>query len=144
MGIPALPFCHLKLKGTRIIQGYPKIIKTIGDHLRKRRLQLGLFQKEVARLIGVSEATVYNWEKRRTDPPAKYFAKIINFLGYVPYSPGMSFGKRMLLIRKSLGLSQKEFSKILGLDEGTVLRIEKGRSKPAKGSLDKIKKILKI
>jgi len=26
----------------------------------------------------VSEATVYNWEKGRTDPPAKYFAKGIN------------------------------------------------------------------
>jgi len=55
----------------------------------------------------------------------------------------MLFGKRMSLIRKSLGLSEKEFSKILGLDQGTVLRIEKGRSKPAKGSLEKIKKFLK-
>jgi DNA-binding XRE family transcriptional regulator len=47
---------------------YPREFKTLGDHLRKRRLELGLLQREVAERLGVDETTVYNWERNRTNP----------------------------------------------------------------------------
>ena len=37
--IPALPFCHVRLSGPKPLpKAYPKHLKTLGDHIRKRRL----------------------------------------------------------------------------------------------------------
>ncbi len=36
---------------------------SIGDHIRKKRLQLGLFQRELAQQLGVNVWTILNWEK---------------------------------------------------------------------------------
>ena len=139
-GIPALPFCHLKLKAQKPIHGYPKNIKTIGDHIRKKRLDLGLYQKDVAKIIGVSEATIYNWENRRTlEPPVSVYPKIFMFLGYVPYDSMMPFCERLVVWRKSLGLTQREFARQVGLDTGTILRWEKRKTKPGRKAVEKIK-----
>jgi DNA-binding XRE family transcriptional regulator len=35
---------------------------TLGDHLRHRRLELGLRQKEIAGHLGVTESCIWNWE----------------------------------------------------------------------------------
>ena len=81
--IPALPFCHVSLKGPKPSpSAYPKILKTLGDHIRKKRLDLGLLQKEVAERIGVGKTTIYNWEKNRTTPASRFRRRIIQFLGY--------------------------------------------------------------
>ncbi|MFQ6616496.1 MAG: helix-turn-helix transcriptional regulator [Fidelibacterota bacterium] len=59
---------------------YPTVIKTLGDRLRKRRLDLGLLQKDVAKRLRVSEETVVNWELNRTKPQVRLRGKLINFL----------------------------------------------------------------
>ena len=41
---------------------------------------MGLFQKDVARIIGISTDTVTNWEKDRTKPSLKNLSKIEQFL----------------------------------------------------------------
>jgi len=65
-GIPALPFCHLTLRAQKPSEKpYPASLDTWGDHIRKKRLDLDLFQKQAADLMGVDEATVYNWENHR-------------------------------------------------------------------------------
>src|SRR5205807_818571 len=54
-GSPALPFCDVHLKGKiryRRNPNYPSALNTLGDHLQKRRLELGLTWKAVAALIG--------------------------------------------------------------------------------------------
>ncbi|MBW2271289.1 MAG: helix-turn-helix transcriptional regulator [Deltaproteobacteria bacterium] len=58
----------------------------IGDHLLKRRHELGLQQREVAERIGINEWTVANWEKRRTSPTIRHWPKVIEWLGYKPQS----------------------------------------------------------
>jgi len=65
-----LPFCHIALqaKKPRLSQ-YPRQIDTLGDHIRKGRFELGLFQRDMAEKIGVSEATIYNWEGNRRARP---------------------------------------------------------------------------
>jgi len=47
---------------------WPKEVRTLGDELRRRRLELGLLQREVADRPGVSEASVWQWERNRTNP----------------------------------------------------------------------------
>src|SRR3990167_3741304 len=37
--------------------------KTLGEHIKRRRLELGLEQKDVAKQLGVTTDTVLNWEK---------------------------------------------------------------------------------
>lgn len=36
--------------------------QTIGDHIRNARLDRGLFQKDVAEIIGVSISSIEHWE----------------------------------------------------------------------------------
>ncbi len=81
----ALPFCHFE-KTTKkpISKAYPKRLITIGDHIRKRRLDLKLTQIQLAGLIGVDEMTIVNWELNYTKPLDKHVDKIIDFLGYDP------------------------------------------------------------
>jgi transcriptional regulator with XRE-family HTH domain len=50
-------------------KGYPVPPVTIGEHLRKRRLDLGLLQSQVAERIGVTPSTVWNWEHGRLPKP---------------------------------------------------------------------------
>ena len=64
---------------------YPKELKTLGDHLRKRRLELKMLQKEVAEKLGTTPCTIRNWEKNRSNPSLGFIPKIIQFLGYMPY-----------------------------------------------------------
>lgn len=40
-----------------------------------------LLQKDLARLIGVDETTVYNWERGYSRPPLRFMPKILGFLG---------------------------------------------------------------
>jgi len=41
---------------------YPQTSNTLGDHLRKKRLDLKLHQTDVAKLPGAETATVTYWE----------------------------------------------------------------------------------
>jgi len=79
----ALPFCHRVLRGQKPQSPkYPNELKSLGDHIRRRRLDLGLLQRQVAQQIGVDETTVYNWERNATSPSVRHFPAITQFLGY--------------------------------------------------------------
>jgi len=58
---------------------YPANPKTIGEHIRKRRMDLGLMQREVAKIIGVTESTIWNWENG-WDIQKKYMKRVGGFL----------------------------------------------------------------
>ncbi len=47
---------------------YPKHPENFGERIRKKRMDLGLTMKEIARRLGVSETTVYNWEIKNIRP----------------------------------------------------------------------------
>jgi len=98
--------------------------------MRKRRLDRGLLQREVAAQIGVNKDTIYNWETNRTTPEAQFIPKIINFLGFAPYDPGWSFGLRLKAMRTAVGLSQQQLARRTGLDEGTIAKWEREDHKP--------------
>ena len=60
--------------------GYPVNPKTIGEYIRKKRMDNRLMQSEVANIIGVSEESIWNWEHGRTKPSKKNLKIINNFV----------------------------------------------------------------
>ena len=63
--------------------GYPVSPKTVGEHIRKKRMDCRLMQSDVANIIGVSEESIWSWENGRTKPSKKNL-EIIN--AFVPAS----------------------------------------------------------
>lgn len=123
-----MPFCRFSLKARKPLSiQYHKSLETIGDHLRKRRLDLGLLQREVALLLGSTECSVYLWETNRTSPTFPFLPKIIEFLGYCPVDPSDTPGRRLLWARLCNGLSQSRMAKAIGVDPNTLWRLEKGK-----------------
>src|ERR1039458_9382279 len=111
----ALPFCHFNLRAARSkSERYPKELNTLGDHIRTRRLDLKLLQKQVAAQIGVHEITISNWEGNAAVPAIRYTPAIIQFLGYDPLPPANSFPERIATARRALGLSLRKMAEKLG------------------------------
>jgi DNA-binding transcriptional regulator YiaG len=50
---------------------YPKNPKTLGDYIRKWRMEQGISQLDLAETLGVDEMTVVNWEIRGMVPRIK-------------------------------------------------------------------------
>jgi len=61
-------------------KGYPQKPRNLGERLRKKRMDMGLFQKDIAKIIGVSTDTITYWEKGRTHPTKQNLEKVIDFL----------------------------------------------------------------
>ncbi|MCK4673518.1 helix-turn-helix transcriptional regulator [candidate division WOR-3 bacterium] len=61
-------------------KGYSIKPKTLGEKIRKHRMDLGLFQKDVAKFVGVKTDTVTLWEKDKTKPSKENLRKIKLFL----------------------------------------------------------------
>ena len=100
--------------------------KTLGDHLRRHRLGLGLLQTEVAQIIGVCEDTIRNWENNRTNPALHFISQIIQFLSYAPWESCKTLGGQLLTNRRALGISQENLAKTIGVDPSTLGRWGRG------------------
>ena len=142
MGIPALPFCQTILKAPRPLpSAYPRELKTLGDHLKKKRLDSKILQRKVAQVLGADETSICNWENNRTSPALRVIPCIIDSLGYslADDMSDRSLGDRILGYRRMHGVSQKELARQLGVDAGALSRWEKGRYVPAERFLEALK-----
>ena len=138
-----MPFCHLTLRaGKPLSPRYPRELKTLGDHLRKRRLDLGLLQREVAERLGADKASVVNWESNATHPALHWRPRIIEFLGYAPWDPAWTPGERLRTAREAMGLSQRRVSDRLGVDQGTVAQWEGKGARPGREVLQRFRRLL--
>jgi transcriptional regulator with XRE-family HTH domain len=126
MDIPAFPFCNVTLRGQKPRPGYPDEPKTLGERLLKRRLDLGLRQRDVAKRLGASHQSYENWEMDKHEPEFRFWPGIISFLGYDPSPEPLSFGERIRATRRREGLSQHGLAERLGLDPSTVTAWERG------------------
>jgi DNA-binding transcriptional regulator YiaG len=83
--VPSLlrcPFLLLSAEGQKPKDPrYPTELKTIVDRLWARRMDLGLRQKDVAKLLGVTVDSVCYWENGRRVPPCRnMLRRLANFL----------------------------------------------------------------
>jgi DNA-binding XRE family transcriptional regulator len=119
--------------------------QTIGEHLRNRRLELGLLQKHVAALIGVSEDCISYWENNRSNPATRYFPNIIKFLEYIPvHNHASNLAEKIKLYRFWNGMTQRELAIKINVNESTILHYEKGNHEPSPRILAKLTPLLNI
>jgi len=117
-----VPFCRdtpLTLK-TQKPKDYSETPATLGEHLKKRRRELGLLLREAGVQMGVSAETVANWEKGKTKPVAAQFKPVAAFLGYDPTPEAQTFAERLEAKQRRLGTSLAQIARHLGWDPGSL------------------------
>jgi len=138
-----LPFSRLETSVPKPIgKGYTEKPQTIGNHIRNKRLLLKLEQKDVAKQIGVIERVVSNWEVGSAQPNTASLAKIVRFLGYIPWAlDTTTLGGKIEASRLLSGHSRKEVAAILNVNPMTVLRWETNVYKPSADTLLKLNRL---
>lgn len=145
-----LPFCHftlrvpperlkafiLKRKGTK---HQPK---TLGEHLRNRRLSLGLRQEDVARQLGTIREVYDRWERNKRKPVVSVWPSIVGFLAYYPGHPVASAADFVLLARRVTGLDQKALARRVGVIPQKLRRWERGKAQPRQAELQTLEGIV--
>ena len=106
-------------------------------------MDLKLLQKDVARIINVTEDCITLWEKNHSVPQINYFPQIIKFLGYCP----IEFDETTLLgklraYRWRNGLSNNKLGKLLNVNGSTILSWENEASIPKYKHLQKLEALL--
>jgi site-specific DNA recombinase len=87
-----MPFCHLSITGKRPNLPFrwdisqPPVIEavTFGDHIKRHRLKLRLFQYELAAYLGVQPCAIERWEGNHSKPHVRTLPAVIKWLGYDP------------------------------------------------------------
>jgi len=124
--IAFLPFARVSLNSL-IPRPYDFEPISVGDHIRRKRLQLGLLQKEAARQLGVNSWTVLNWEKGQTEPPVFAMPAIFQFLGYDPHPEPKTLPERLLAKRREMGWSIQQAAGVVSVDPCTWRNWEQGQ-----------------
>ena len=102
-------------------------------------------QSQVAKQLGVSEDTITFWENDRAKPLIINYPKIVDFLGYNPFSSDAStLAGKIQNYRHLMGISQEQFGKLIGVNESTIFHWEKGSHTPLPSMLKKLNTILHV
>jgi transcriptional regulator with XRE-family HTH domain len=122
---------------------YPDICRTWGDWIKTRRLDLKLTKRQLSLKLHVDDTTIYLWEKNRVQPSLAQIPKIIEFLGRDPFETRPEkLGDKIREYRRIHGLTMKNFSVQLGVDQTTLASWENSEHQPTRKLLDKLKTIL--
>jgi len=80
--------------------------------------------------MDVAVETIIAWEKDRKEPEHWNWPGIIAFLGYDPHPAPSTLGERLPARYRQLGVSRREASRRLGMDENTLAAYETGAWRP--------------
>ena len=116
---------------------------SLGLHIKKKRLDLRLRQKDVALLVGVTEESIMHWETNRYPPQLQFYPGIIKFLGYNPFAvDAEKLGGRIKNYRIEHGLSHKKMGRIVGVDGATISTWETAKHEPQGTNLTRLNELL--
>jgi transcriptional regulator with XRE-family HTH domain len=76
------------------LRRYPTDPQTLGEHLRKKRVDLSLSMRQLAMLLGlgITATAIEKWEKNQNRPTEPYRSRIVEFLGFDPDSKNPTGG----------------------------------------------------
>ena len=96
--------------------------KTLGELIRKHRIESNLTAKELASIIGVTEDTILNWEKDRTFPSQERLTLLrvkldIDPIKIIKFGGAISQRQKDILdlIKKRGSITRKECQRFLNL-----------------------------
>ena len=105
-------------------------------------MDLGLLQREVAKIIGVTESSIWNWE-HGTEPELQYNPSIIKFLGYIPFEcPNDTVG-RLAWYKRANGMNLDCLGDAMGRDPEQLSDWLSGRHIPFRKNRENIELFLK-
>lgn len=145
----ALPFCHFEIRvpesrlNAFILRrkGLAAQPGTLGEHLRNRRLVLGLRQEDVAERLGTVREVYDRWERDERRPVVSVWPSVLAFLGYYP---GLqeSPADLTLFARRKFGLEQKKLAERIGVIHQRLRRWEHGTEKPSSAEFARLQRVL--
>jgi len=115
---------------------------TLGEHVKKARIDKNHFQKQAAAEIGVSVDSLCYWENGRTQPEIRYYPQIIQYIGFNPFPEPVDTIQRLEWYKTVNGLSFD------GLAAKTKIHPEQlqawltGKKTPIQRNIQKIERLL--
>ena len=114
--------------------------RTLGEHLRNRRLSLGLRQVDVAGHLGTLREVYDRWERDERVPVVSEWPGIVSFLGYYPCPQGAP-AVLVLKARRCRGADQKSMASAVGVIHQELRSWEHDQALPSEAQLERLKEI---
>lgn len=124
---------------------------SIGGNIRRLRRERGMTQQELAKAVGVSQASLANWEVGKTRPRSGSVERLADALGVamrdLADGPGRgagadAVGRNVRWYRERRGMTQGELADKAGVSPSAVSNCERGKSTPLAGTLGAVAKAL--
>lgn len=112
------------------VKGYPDSPTTVGEHLRKRRLDMGQTQAQAAASLGVTFTSLNGWEAGRIEPGIDKWPGIIRFLGFDPNPAPENLDQALTALQRRHGLPRERLAFRLGIERKTLFNWLFGRTTP--------------
>lgn len=142
---PALPFSGWMLRAPKpraLPRGYPKAAVTVGQRIRRLRMDLGLRQSDLADRLGCTARSVSAWERDVVTPKACQWPTLRAILGEGIDPVAVDLPAQLRAARLRLGLTQKQLANLVGLHERTIRNGEQGRFRPARKTMSRLRQVL--
>ena len=104
-------------------------------------MDLGMQQKEVAKMTGLAHVNISAWESGRSTPMVEYYPAIIKFLGYNPLPTPQTIAEKIRYCRMAMGLYRRELADLVEVSRDTVKQWENGAWKPNEESMGRLVEI---
>lgn len=131
---------------------------TIGEKIRKTRIEKGLTQKQLADRMGVTQSHVWQYENGLVKPSDKQIKKFADALGISVNellsaeesnktenkSKTMTVGERIREIRQKAGLTQKQLADRMSVTPSHIGQYERGVVHPSNEQIKKFADALNI
>ena len=105
---------------------------SVGERIKDIRLEKGMSKTEFGKLFETTGSLVNKWETNQVTPTEKRLKEIAEVGGVSihEFTYRKPIGKKIRNIRKNLGYSQLEFSKVVGATKSAVANWENGYNYP--------------
>ncbi len=124
--LESLAVRQIKLADPLIPKANPdQLPHKLGSHILKARLSKGLSVLQASYQLKVNQANYLAWEVNTTTPKAKYYSRILEFIGYCPIPEPFDESSRHFIERVYLrGWTKNKMAKYDKVSDRTVTKRE--------------------
>lgn len=138
------PFFTASLSARRATPiGIPEELRTLGDHIRKARIERGEYQSDLAKMFRVTPDTVTNWELNRNKVGREYYPIVEKYLGYLSKEFELTeLAHKLAFYRWEHNMSIKELGRTIGVDTSCIRSAERGKNSFQKITRKRLQKFI--